>query len=126
MKRSAHVPLSLVSTLASAALAAGCGSRPAQEGWQTCVDQHKGVAVEQQYCDDDRARAARQPGYVPLYSWYYYPYGRFSSASGIGMPIPLGGTYSATPFTSIPTAHSGSVARGGFGSTAAGHAGAGT
>jgi hypothetical protein len=126
LKRSARVQLSLVSTLASAALLAGCGSKPAQaEGWQTCVDHNKGVAVEQHYCDEDRARAGGQPGYVPLYSWYYYPHGLFSSASGLGMPVPVGGTYSAMPFTSIPTAHSGSVTRGGFGSTAAGHASTG-
>jgi hypothetical protein len=126
MKRSPNISLSLVSTLASAALAAGCGSRPSQaDGWQTCVDRAKGIAVEQQSCDDDRARAASQPGYVPQYYWYYYPRGFFSSAPGLGMPVPLGGVYGTAPMSSVPVAHGDSISRGGFGSTAAGHASGG-
>src|SRR5262249_54625347 len=74
MKKSRAVHVPLVSTLAAAALAAGCGSSPAppQLGWQTCVDRPSGTAVEQRYCDDETTRLGR-PGYVPHYFWYYYP-----------------------------------------------------
>ena len=57
MKRSRAVHVPLVSTLAAAALAAGCGSSPPpQQGWQACVDRASGTAVEQQYCDQEGTR----------------------------------------------------------------------
>jgi hypothetical protein len=114
--RAVHVPL--VSTLAAAALAAGCGSTSQAQGWQTCVDRSQGTAVAQQYCDDETARS-RAPGYVPHYSWYYYPRGYYWDGPGLGTPVPPGGSYSAAPFHSTPMARTG-VVRGGFGSTAAG------
>jgi hypothetical protein len=47
VKKSRAVPLSLVSTLALAALASGCGSFGRREGWQTCVDRNTNIAVDQ-------------------------------------------------------------------------------
>jgi hypothetical protein len=128
MKKSRTVPLSLVSTLAAAAVAAGCGSPRQAQGWQTCVDRDKGVAVDRKYCDDDWG-APPPSGYVPHYHWYYYPRSYFWEAPRIGMPVPIGGSYASAPFGSVPMAGTGaavhSVVRGGFGSTAAGHASAG-
>lgn len=121
MKKSRAVPLSLVSTLAVAAIASGCGSFGRREGWQTCVDRDTNVAVDRQYCDQDWDAAPRAH-YVPHYSWYYYPRGYYWDAPGIGSRVPFGGTYSRTPSSSAPMARSGaSAVRGGFGRTAAGH-----
>jgi hypothetical protein len=121
--RSVHVPL--VSTLAAAALAAGCGSSPPpQQGWQTCVDRASGTAVEQQYCDQEATRRGT-PGYFPHYLWYYYPRSHYLYGPVIGARVPEGGSYSATPFASTPMARTG-VVRGGLGSTAAGHTGLGS
>jgi hypothetical protein len=121
MKKSRTVHVPLVSTLAAAALAAGCGSsQPAQaQGWQTCVDRGQGTAVAQQYCDDEVARSNR-PGYVPHYFWYYYPRSYYWNAPGFGSRVPEGGSYSLRPFHSTPMAGTG-VVRGGLGSTASGH-----
>jgi hypothetical protein len=126
MKKSLAVHVPLVSTLAAAALAAGCGSsQPAQpQGWQTCVDRGQGTAVSQQYCDNEAARSSA-PGYVPHYFWYYYPRSYYWDAPMIGSRVPEGGSYSARPFTSTPMARTGAVVRGGLGSTAAGHGSAG-
>src|SRR5262245_26203642 len=119
MKRSAHVSLSLVTTLAGAALAAGCGS---QEGWQTCVDRSSNVSVDQKYCEDEARRTSPGGyGYYPRYHWYYYPHGYYRYAPPIGTPVPTGGTFSTTRFSSVPMAHGSSAVRGGFGSSAIGH-----
>ena len=117
MKKSRAVPISLLSTLAAAALAAGCGSR---QGWQTCVDRNSGgTVVDDRYCNDER-RFSHPSGYVPHYHWYYYPRGYYSDAPGIGSRVPPGGSYSLTPHVSAPMARSSassSVVRGGFGSS---------
>ena len=121
MKRSHRVPLSLVSTLAAAAVASGCGSFGRREGWQTCIDRTTNTAVDGSHCDQDWDQP-RPATYVPHYSWYYYPRGYYWNAPGIGMPVPLGGSYSRTPLSSAPMARTGvSAVRGGFGSTGAGH-----
>jgi hypothetical protein len=123
--RSRAVSVPLVSTLAAAALAAGCGSShtpapPAPaEGWQTCVDHSRGTAVEQRYCDEDTARAST-PGYIPHYLWYYFPRGYYGSGPAIGSPVPEGGRWGTQPFASAPMSRTGSIVRGGLGSTAAG------
>jgi hypothetical protein len=124
MKKSRAVPVPLVSTLAAAALAAGCGSSPSAQGWQTCVDRNQGTVVEQRYCDEEAPRTS-MPGYGPHYGWYYYPRSYYWEAPTIGARVPTGGSYSALPLRSTPMARTGAVVRGGFGSTAAGHAGAG-
>jgi hypothetical protein len=126
MKRSGTVSISLVSSLAGAALAAGCGSAypGQQQGWQTCVERARSTAVEQRYCDDE-SRRPQGSGYVPRYHWYYYPRGYYWEAPGIGSPVPPGGSYGLRAFGSAPMARSGAVARGGFGSTASGHASGG-
>jgi hypothetical protein len=118
MKKSFSVHVPLVTTLAAAAIASGCGSRR-QQGWQTCVDRGQGTVVEQRYCDDEAPRAA-SPGYVPHYGWYYYPRSYYWDAPGLGARVPTGGNWSATPFASAPMARTG-VVRGGLGSTASGH-----
>jgi len=125
MKKSLVVHVPLVSALAAAALAAGCGSRSQAQGWQTCVDRASGTSVAQQYCDDEVARPSA-PGYTPHYFWYYYPHSYYWSAPTIGSPVPVGGVYSARPFASTPMARTGAVVRGGIGSTAAGHSSAGS
>ena len=124
MKRSHSVSISLLSTLAGAALAAGCGSKPAEQGWQTCVDRTSNVSVDRRSCDEEATRPYTT-GYFPHYGWYYYPRGYYWDAPGIGMPVPGGGSYGAAPLGSMPMARTGaSAVRGGFGSTAAGHAAA--
>lgn len=121
MKKSRTVPLSLLSTLAVAAMASGCGSFGRREGWQTCIDRDANVAVDRDRCDQEWNQP-RPASYVPHYSWYYYPRGYYWDAPGIGSRVPFGGTYSRTPSYYAPMAHSGvSAVRGGFGSTAAGH-----
>lgn len=121
MKKSRAVPLSLLSTLAVAAMASGCGSFGRRQGWQTCIDRETNTAVDRRYCDQDWD-APVSAHYTPHYSWYYYPRGYYWDAPGIGSRVPFGGTYSRTPSYSAPMARSGaSAVRGGFGSTAAGH-----
>jgi hypothetical protein len=123
VKKSRAVSISLVSTLAAAALASGCGSR---QGWQTCVDRASDTAVDRQHCDDE-GRNAHPYGYVPYYHWYYFPRGYYWDAPGIGMRVPPGGSYSTTPYASAPMARTGgSVVRGGFGSMGFGHASSGS
>ena|SRR5438270_191358 len=127
LKKSRAVPLSLVSTLAAAAIAAGCGSFGRREGWQTCVDRNTNTTVDRQNCDGDWTDSPPRFGYVPHYYWYYYPRGYYWNAPGIGMPVPYGGSYNRTPSVSAPMARSGaSAVRGGFGSTAAGRAASGS
>jgi hypothetical protein len=112
--------------LAAAAVAAGCGSsRAQQQGWQTCVDRANETSVDRRYCDDDWGQQ-RPVGYVPHYYWYYYPRGFYWDAPGIGMRVPSGGNYGGAPLGSTPMARTGASAiRGGFGTTAAGHASVG-
>ena len=123
MKKSRAVHVPLVSTLAAAALAAGCGSAT-QPGWQTCIDRTSGTAVEQQYCDQEGTRRGT-PGYFPHYFWYYYPRSHYLYGPVIGSRVPEGGSYSATPFASTPMSRTG-VVRGGLGSTASGHSSTGS
>jgi hypothetical protein len=119
LKKSHAVPIPLVSTLAVAALAAGCGSSQTQ-GWQTCVDRQSKVAVEQRYCDEEAPRYANR-GYVPHYGWYYFPRGYYTSGPAIGTRVPDGGAWGGQPFVSKPMSRTGTVVRGGLGSTASGH-----
>jgi len=104
-------------------MASGCGSyaQPVQQGWQTCVDRAQDTSVSRIYCDNETAQTRATPGYVPHYSWYYFPRSYYWEAPGIGTRVPLGGVYGARPFVSAPMARSG-VVRGGFGSTASAHA----
>jgi hypothetical protein len=120
VKKSHSVTISLVSTVAAAAMASGCGPWSGQQGWQTCVDRVSDTAVNRQYCDDESSQP-HPSGYVPQYHWYYYPRGYYWNAPSMGMHVPVGGTYGSMPIESVRVAHD-SVSRGGFGSTAAGHA----
>jgi hypothetical protein len=120
LKKSHSVSISLVSTVAAAAMAAGCGPWSGQPGWQTCVDRVSETTVDRQHCDDEGTQP-HPGGYVPRYHWYYYPRGYYWNEPSMGMHVPVGGSYGAMPFGSVRVAH-GSVSRGGFGSTAAGHA----
>jgi hypothetical protein len=124
----------LIPPLAAAALAAGCGSKPAPPqgqgdgtGWQTCTDQ-QGRVVDERQCD------SRSAGYRPgLFHWYYYPFGGRPYPLGYG--VPLGGTYSNEPRPGVPTQSMGvpgggsaprsGVVRGGFGQTGSGSSAAG-
>jgi hypothetical protein len=109
----------IVPTLAAAAIAAGCGSKPPQPqgqgdgGWQTCTDQ-QGRVVDERQCDQQAS------GYRPgLFRWYYYPYG--GPIYPLGYGVPLGGTYANEPRAGVPTRSIGTprtgVVRGGFGKT---------
>ena len=129
MKRSERVVLRLLPVLSVAAIASGCGSRGQTSqpttGWQTCVDRNDRV-VDDNACVEDR-RATHPFGYIPMYRWYYYPYG--SSRYPVGYGIPSGGRYIAEPYAGLgggsPVASpAGAVRYGGFGSTGA-SAGAG-
>lgn len=128
MKKSREIRLTLLHALAASAIAAGCGSRQQEPaGWQACVDAN-GTVADDRRCQDEPG-ATHPVGYVPLYRWYYYrPYGGdlFFNVPSIGQRVPAGGSYSLSPFGGV--AHSGrvsgSVSRGGFGSTASGKAGA--
>jgi hypothetical protein len=115
-------------------MAAGCGSQPIQDGWQTCVDRNTNVSVDQRYCDTETRTGGWGTSYFPHYHWYYYPRGFYTSAPPLGSPVPPGGTYAAAPFDSVRMAHGSfkgstlshgsSASRGGFGSSA--HAGSGS
>lgn len=127
MKKSREIRLTLLHALAVSALAAGCGSRSQEPaGWQACVDANGAVADDRR-CEDEQRRV-QQTGYVPLYRWYYYrPYGGvYTGVPAIGQRVPTGGSFSSSPFSGV--SHSGpvtgSISRGGFGSTASGKAGA--
>jgi hypothetical protein len=110
MKKSRAVSVPLVSTLAAAALAAGCGSSrtPAQEqqGWQTCVERGRGIAVEPRFCDEELARPSTA-GSTPRYGWYYFSRGYYWNGPAIGSEVPQGGSYSTRPLASAPVARTG-------------------
>ena len=134
-RQSRRVPLVWLPVLSAAAIAAGCGSRGAAPnsasgstgGWQTCVDNNNLVADEKN-CENER-RTSHGPGFVPLYHWYYYPFG--GRIYPVGYGIPQGGHHSAVPFTGIRTQTMGiprtgatvprGTSYGGFGSTGASH-----
>ena len=71
MKRSQSAPVKLLSAVAAMALAAGCG-RPTHQ--QVCGDA-EGVVDDPQKCEEE-SRRPRGVGFLPLYAWYYAPYGR--------------------------------------------------
>jgi hypothetical protein len=122
MKKSRAVRISLVSSLAGAALSAGCGTAGALRkppGWQACVDRTQDIVVEARYCTEEMNQSATLDLARP-YAWYYYPWND-SEGPAIGGPVPPGGSYSMRPLASVPTAGSGVVVRGGLGSTAGGH-----
>jgi hypothetical protein len=135
VKRSRTIRIPLVTTLAAAAMAAGCGShgtqglQPVPQGWQTCVDRAQGTSVDRAYCDDEDTESSTPApgtsaasGFVPHYSWYYFPRTYYWDAPLIGSRVPLGGMYGAHPFSAAPMARTGGVVRGGFGTTASAHA----
>ena len=106
MKRSKSAPVKLLSAVAAMALAAGCG-RPTHQ--QVCGDTN-GVVVDPQKCEEESGRP-RGVGFLPLYAWYYGPYGRAyppgSRLTGASTTPPSGrGVRVASP------------SRGGFGGSA--------
>lgn len=113
MKRSQSAPVALLSAVAGMALAAGCGGRPTHQ--QVCGDA-TGVVVEAEKCDEDARRSRSGGGYIPLYHWFYAPYGR-SYAPGTRL----------TDASRIPPSGKGvriaGPTRGGFGGTARSAAG---
>lgn len=122
MKRSASVTHSVLSAVAAMALSAGCGSPYRYQ--QVCADAN-GNVVDQQRCQDESQRWNQYVhihhnglGYLPLYHWYYPPYGaRYAVGSRLAPNTP----------TAVPASSGGRVAyasptvRGGFGESA-GHA----
>jgi hypothetical protein len=111
MRRTSSIFLGLVRAVAAAALAGGCGSRQAEQTWETCVDKTSTV-VETEKCEEEHRRM-NQPGFTPYYHYYYY---RSPSAPIVGHS--LSGGSLTRPSGSV--SH-GSVTRGGFGSSATSH-----
>jgi hypothetical protein len=110
MKRSRRIGLRLVPVVAATFLA-GCGT-PQRK---SCVDQ-SGRVVADANCLTQPSGAGGSwdtPGAGPYYHWYWYR----GSTPVIGSRPPIGSWGSAR----APSA----TARGGFGSTAAGHGAAG-
>jgi hypothetical protein len=116
MRKSTSIVLGLVRAVAAAALAGGCGSRQAEQTWETCVDKTSTV-VETERCEEEHRRM-NQPGFTPYYHYYYY---RSSSPPVLGHSL-SGGSLSR-PSGSV--SH-GTVTRGGFGSSGSSHASGGT
>jgi hypothetical protein len=115
MKRSHSIPLRLVPIVA-AAFVAGCGTPQRR----TCVDQ-TGKVVADANCEGQQSQGTGTswdaPNSYPYYHWYWHRgWGWYSPF--IGNRTPFAGGFSA-PSTRGTT-------RGGFGATAAGHAGAGS
>lgn len=112
------IVLGLVPIMAAAAMAGGCGSR--RQISRTCVDDNQ-FSADQKNCsyEDDR----HSHGYTGSYGyhWYYFYDGQPASYSP-GTRVE-GGTYVMPSGASFSGGSSvGSVERGGFGSTGAGHA----
>ena len=109
MRKSQSVPVRIASVVASMALASGCGTKPTH---QTLCGDNDGRAVEAEKCHEEVRRShGGGSGYVPLYHWYYAPFGRTyppgASLSDATRTMPAGkGVRVAAP------------ARGGFGGTA--------
>jgi hypothetical protein len=109
MKRSQRAPLCLVPVVAAAFLA-GCG--PPHR--KSCIDQSGRVVADANCAAPSSAGTGtswdtRSAG--PYYHWYWYR----GPTPVIGSRAPVGSWFSASA--------SSATTRGGFGSTAAGHAG---
>jgi len=118
-RRSQKIDLKLVTLVASAAVLNQCGSRAYHRDWQQCVDQNN-VVVEDRLCDQPQPIS---PSPFYHYHWLYSP-----SPFGRGATV-IGGYNSPRPNMSIARSSSASaaeIARGGFGSSAGGKAGAGS
>ena len=111
MKKSKAVPVSLVASVAALALASGCGSRPYTHQ-RVCGDA-MGIAVEPEKCEQELPQPHAH-GYVPLYHWYYGPYGR---SYPVGAPL-AGASLNAPTGSGVRIASPSSTTRGGFGSSA--------
>ena len=116
MKKTAVVRLQLLSAMSSLALAFGCGTQPTHS--KVCGDD-RGLAVELEKCEEEARRyqnsqrAGGGHAYVPLYHWYYGPYGRTypgtgSTLNGFSRTMPAG--------AGVSIGHP-STTRGGFGSS---------
>jgi hypothetical protein len=108
--------LGLVPIMAASAMAGGCGSR--RQISRTCVDDSQ-TAVDQQNCHNEDDRHSH--GYTGSYGyhWYYFYDGRPPYTPGTRVD---GGTYVMPSGASFSGGSGiGSVERGGFGSTSAGH-----
>jgi hypothetical protein len=112
MTRSQRIPLRLVPIVAAAFLA-GCGPQR-----KSCIDQAGNVVVDAN-CTTPQSQGTgtswdtRGSGSVPYYHWYWYRGARM----GYGSHVSSGSWFSRGGHASSATS------RGGFGSTAAGHAG---
>jgi hypothetical protein len=111
MTRSQRIPLRLVPIVAAAFLA-GCGPQR-----RSCVDQAGNVVVDTN-CTTPQSQGTgtswdtRGSSGIPYYHWYWYRGARM----GYGSHVSSGGWFSGGHASSA-------TSRGGFGSTAAGHAG---
>lgn len=106
MKRSQHAPVKLLSAVAAMALTAGCG-RPTHQ--QVCGDA-SGVVVDPVKCEEE-SRRPHGVGFLPLYAWYYGPYGRaYPPGSSLKDASPVRPTGNGVKVAS--------PSRGGFGTSA--------
>jgi hypothetical protein len=114
-KRSKSVEIGFVSFVAAAALA-GCDAQQAyHRDWQQCVNQTN-VVVEDRYCDNNQSYP--RPYYHWLYSPRPYYYGD-TVMGGYAAPRPSMGVARSSG------ALAGTIAGGGFGSSAHGSGGGG-
>jgi hypothetical protein len=113
--KSRSIALSLVPLVAASFAACGSSQPSNPTHIQTCVDTNNRV-VDTQLCEEGQRRGSSGGGNAFL--WYYlltrpggYPPGS----------IATGGSYLAPTGSGVRVAKAGSVARGGFGSTASQH-----
>jgi hypothetical protein len=126
MKRSAHVSHNIVTAVASMALSFGCGggNRNGATGsyQQVCGDTNQQV-VEVERCEaeskrwnEHRQTHAGGTGFVPLYHWYYAPYGgNYAVGSRLAPNTPH-----VYPGGGARVAPASGTVRGGFGASAHG------
>lgn len=119
MKRSSTVTIGLVAALAASLASCGQSNATQPTHQQTCVDaQNK--AVDPKLCEGVRT-AGGGGGFMP-YHWYYMPWtGSSYPAYGTMM---TGGSNIMPSGGGTSVVRSGSVSRGGFGSSFSGGAGA--
>ena len=126
MKKSRTVKIGILSGIAASCVAFGGCSKPSQpvESWdQVCVDGKNTVALAQKCEEEDKAKRTNS-AYIPMYHWYYMHSRAGSSAHYPIGSIISGGTFtrpSSFSATGSSSSHNAGVARGGFGTTGAGH-----
>ncbi len=127
-KSSSNVSLSLVTVVSAATTLISCGSEPQSQA--VCVDKENKV-VESRLCEEQASHYDSNHGSgMPLFFYWYlltrggsYPIG--SSVSGGRSFVPGSPEAISSGHSTISGKSSGSVSRGGFGSSSSSHGTAG-